>query len=130
MNQGPRGDEAGWREIPPVPETPASDVARLMQDAMRTQSATSHPTDDRCDPAMIAVLRSQSLAEKLATLSVMWRSCGAASKPITRAGSRLPCAPAVCAQTAQRPAIQMVINSQYFDMLLGLIDQIDLDSPA
>ncbi|MBL9118562.1 MAG: hypothetical protein JNL80_01455 [Phycisphaerae bacterium] len=34
----------------------------------------SHPVDDRCDPALLAVLRSQPASAKLAALDAMWRS--------------------------------------------------------
>lgn len=34
----------------------------------------SHPADDRCDAAIVAVLRAQSPARRLATLDGMWRS--------------------------------------------------------
>jgi hypothetical protein len=33
-----------------------------------------HPADDRCDPAMLAVLRSQTPGARLASLDAMWRS--------------------------------------------------------
>ena len=33
-----------------------------------------HAADDRCDAAMVAVLRAQSPARRLATLDGMWRS--------------------------------------------------------
>jgi hypothetical protein len=34
----------------------------------------SHPVHDRCDPALIGVLRSQSPSARLATLDALWRS--------------------------------------------------------
>ncbi|MFM9146486.1 MAG: hypothetical protein ACKORL_14300 [Phycisphaerales bacterium] len=36
-----------------------------------------HAADDRCDAAMVAVLRTQSPASRLATLDGMWRSARA-----------------------------------------------------
>ncbi len=74
MNQRLAGDQAEWTELSPVPGSSASNAARLMTYPMRPQPATSHPIDDRCDPAMVAVLRSRSPAAKLATLNAMWRS--------------------------------------------------------
>jgi len=33
-----------------------------------------HDASDRCDPALIAILRRQTAHQKLATLDAMWRS--------------------------------------------------------
>ncbi|MDZ4756221.1 MAG: hypothetical protein SGJ11_17230 [Phycisphaerae bacterium] len=46
----------------------------------------SHPADDRCDPALLAVLRSQPASAKLSALDALWRSavtlvrCGVAAQ--------------------------------------------------
>jgi hypothetical protein len=51
-----------------------------------SESARSHPLEDRCDPELVAVLRRQSPAARLATLDSMWRSavtlvrCGVAAR--------------------------------------------------
>lgn len=42
----------------------------------------SHPADDRCDPAMVEVLRAQPPSARLAALDAMWRSAVA----LVRAG--------------------------------------------
>lgn len=34
----------------------------------------THPTDDRCDEALMAILRTQSPQQKLAALDAMWHS--------------------------------------------------------
>lgn len=73
---------------------------------MRLPHATSHPTDDRCDPAMIAVLRSQSPAAKLATLDAMWRSAVAFVRSGVKAQHPSWSEAAVCAETARRMAGQ------------------------
>jgi hypothetical protein len=39
-----------------------------------SEPTPSHPIDDRCDPALIRVLRAQSPSARLATLDSMWRS--------------------------------------------------------
>ena len=63
-----------------------------------------HPIDDRCDPAMIAVLRSQSPGARLAALDAMWRS----AVTLVRAGvqAQHPDWPEtmLCAETARRMA--------------------------
>jgi hypothetical protein len=46
------------------------------------QPSRPHPADDRCDPAIIALLRAQSPASNLATLDAMWRAAAA----LVRAG--------------------------------------------
>jgi hypothetical protein len=41
-------------------------------------SATrGHPSNDRCDPAMVAALRTQTATERLTTLDGLWRSARA-----------------------------------------------------
>lgn len=84
----------------------------MMQERMRTQSATSHPTDDRCDPAMIAVLRSQSPAAKLATIDAMWRSAVAFVRSGVKAQHPGWSEAAVCAETARRMARQGLAESR------------------
>ena len=111
MNQRLAGDQAEWTEISPVPEFPASNVARLMKDPMRPQPATIHPIDDRCDPAMVAVLRSRSPAAKLATLDAMWRSAVAFVRSGVKAQHPDWSEAAVCTEAARRMAHQVGAES-------------------
>jgi hypothetical protein len=76
---------------------------KMLQRRMH-QNRHQHPVDDRCDPAMIAVLRSQSPGARLAALDAMWRS----AVTLVRAGvqAQHPDWPEtmLCAETARRMA--------------------------
>lgn len=49
-----------------------------------TARAGDHPKDDRCDDALIEILRKQSPQQKLAALDAMWRS----ARTLVEAGVR------------------------------------------
>lgn len=76
----------------------------IMPERRMHQDRHQHPVDDRCDPAMIAVLRMQSPGARLAALDAMWRS----AVTLVRAGVKAqhPDWPEtmLCAETARRMA--------------------------
>ena len=100
-----RGGRANgtWPEFPHLRGMRMTPLDKILRRRMH-QNRHQHPVDDRCDPAMIAVLRSQSPGARLAALDAMWRS----AVTLVRAGVKAQhpdwSETMLCAETARRMA--------------------------